>query len=211
MDIRLHEFHAMLTHFPIALLPMAVGADLVGRLTDNDELLSLARTATPVATAALAVTGTAGLIAEPAVRAEGEAQTKLARHRNLNLLLLDTATGMSVYRVLRHRPSTAYLAVGLGAVTMMFYSAYLGGNIVYHKGVGVESAGGVNVERSPHFRWSKLGRFARAAITNLRDEFKYLADLFSPRGARLPRADDFGEAIDDVDKPTNISPVIDRL
>ncbi len=197
MDIRLHEFHAMLTHFPIALLPMAVGADLVGRLTDSDELRSLARTATPVATVALATAGKAGLIAEQAVRAEGEAQTLLARHRNLNLLVLDTAIGMSLYRLRRHRPSTAYLAVGLGAVTMMFYSAYLGGNIVYHKGVGVESAGGVRTERSPHFRWSKLGRFAGAAITNLRDEFKYLARLFSPRGARLPRADDFGEAIEE--------------
>jgi uncharacterized membrane protein len=211
MDIRLHEFHAMLVHFPLTLLPLAVGADVVGRLTDSDRMRSVARTTTPVATMALATAGKAGLIAEQAVRAEeGEPQMKLARHRNLNLLLLGTAVGMSAYRMGRQRPSTAYLATGVGALAVMGYSAYLGGNITYHHGVGVEASGGVNRERSPHFRFSKIGRFAGAAIANLRDEFKYLARLFSPSNARLPTTEDFGEALEEVDQPGEISPVVDR-
>jgi len=35
MAIRLQEMHAALVHLPIALLPLAVGADAIGHLTDN--------------------------------------------------------------------------------------------------------------------------------------------------------------------------------
>ena len=35
MAIRLQEMHSALVHLPIALLPLAVGAAAIGRLTDN--------------------------------------------------------------------------------------------------------------------------------------------------------------------------------
>ena len=45
MAIRLQEMHPALVHLPIALLPLAVGADVVGRMTDNEGLLSFGRKA----------------------------------------------------------------------------------------------------------------------------------------------------------------------
>ena len=39
MAIQLQEMHPALVHLPIALLPLAVGADVITSMTDNDSLL----------------------------------------------------------------------------------------------------------------------------------------------------------------------------
>ena len=40
MAIRLQEMHPAFVHLPIALLPLAVGAGVIGCLTDNKSALS---------------------------------------------------------------------------------------------------------------------------------------------------------------------------
>lgn len=40
MAIRLQEMHPAFVHLPIALLPLAVGADVIGCLTDKKSALS---------------------------------------------------------------------------------------------------------------------------------------------------------------------------
>lgn len=41
MAIRLHEIHPSVVHFPLALFPASVLADLAGRLTGNRALMRL--------------------------------------------------------------------------------------------------------------------------------------------------------------------------
>jgi uncharacterized membrane protein len=48
MPMRVHEVHPALAHFPVALLPTAVAADLIGRLTDNDSLMDMGRQLMPL-------------------------------------------------------------------------------------------------------------------------------------------------------------------
>jgi uncharacterized membrane protein len=45
MAIRLQEMHPALVHLPIALLPLGVGADVVGTVTDNKSVLSFGQKA----------------------------------------------------------------------------------------------------------------------------------------------------------------------
>ena len=143
MAMKLHEVHPALVHFPIALLPVSVGADLLGRVTGNQELLDLGRRTMPLAAASGLVAGIAGLMAQTEVEADGKSLETLKTHRTLNLGIVAIAGAMSAYRSKRDRPSLGYLALGIAGFAAMAYSAYLGGEIVYRDGVGVDAADGV--------------------------------------------------------------------
>src|SRR5690606_30235032 len=51
MAIRLQELHSAAVHLPIALLPIAVGTDLVGRATGSRQLMETGRLAIGLAAA----------------------------------------------------------------------------------------------------------------------------------------------------------------
>jgi len=65
----------------VALLPTAVAADLIGRLTDNDSLMDMRRQLMPVATASVAATGSAGFAAQEAVSTSDTSHDILVTHR----------------------------------------------------------------------------------------------------------------------------------
>jgi hypothetical protein len=67
----------------------------------------------------------------------------LKTHRTLNLGLVAIAGAMAVQRVRNEKPSAAYIGLGLAGIAAMAYSAYLGGEMVYRHGVGIEAADGV--------------------------------------------------------------------
>ncbi len=49
MKMRLQEIHPSLVHYPLALLPLSIGADLIGRATGNKAPQDLARATMPLA------------------------------------------------------------------------------------------------------------------------------------------------------------------
>lgn len=51
MAIRLHQMHPALVHLPITLLPLAVGADLLGRMSGDKSLLWFGQKAIGIAAA----------------------------------------------------------------------------------------------------------------------------------------------------------------
>ena len=72
MAIQLQEMHPALVHFPIALLPLAVAADAVGSLTDNETAFSFGQKAICIAAArfpVLTVATTTDLLLSTQVRA----------------------------------------------------------------------------------------------------------------------------------------------
>lgn len=143
MSMRLSEIHPSLVHFPLALLPIAVGADAVGRLTRDRRLHDIGKRSIVGAAISAAVSGVFGLIAQEEVQLDEQGRRVLATHRTLNIGLLAVMTAMSLVRVRRKAPSVGYLLAGLGALTVAGVSAYLGGKLVYSHGAGVEPAHGI--------------------------------------------------------------------
>lgn len=168
MPMRLQELHPSMVHFPIALLPVAIGADLLGRLTGSRALLNVGKTAMGIAAAGAATAATTGLIAQQEVNADGEALDMLITHRNLNLAATAVATAMATWRSGEEKPSAAYLALGLASIGLVTYTAYLGGHMVYELGVGVQPADGIAEGHAPALTASNAWRATRHAASDLK-------------------------------------------
>lgn len=167
MAVKLHELHPSLVHFPLALLPLSIAADLLGRLTGSDSLLDLGRRTMPLAAATGVVAGVAGLMAQTEVKAEGPAMDLLKTHRTLNLGLVAIAGAMAAQRARTEKPSAAYIGLGLVGIAAMAYSAYLGGEMVYRDGVGIEAADGIRQKPAvPELTRETAGRALRTAATD---------------------------------------------
>lgn len=186
MAMKLQEVHPSLVHFPLALLPLSVGADLLGRLTGSEALLDIGRRTMPLAAGSAVVAGAAGLMAQTEVEADGEALEMLKTHRTLNLGLVTVASAMAAYRSGRERPSVGYLAMGLAGLATMAYSAYLGGAMVYHEGVGVEAADGVRRQPAvPELTKGQAKRVLQSAGSDLAEGIKVTVQE-SAKGDLLP-------------------------
>jgi uncharacterized membrane protein len=141
MSMRLSEIHPSLVHFPLALLPIAVGADTIGNATGNRELNYAGKLAIAGAAISASVAGLFGLIAQEEVSLDNEGEKILLTHRTLNVGTLAVLTAMAVYRASRRKPSGGYLVAGFSALAVTLFSAYLGGKLVYDHGAGVKRVG----------------------------------------------------------------------
>jgi uncharacterized membrane protein len=169
MPIGLQEMHPAMVHFPIAFLPLSLGADALGRLTGDYALLEMGRRTMPLAAASAVTAAAFRLIAQQAVHAEGQAHDLLVTHRTLNAGLVGITAAMAARRMRTHQPGLGYLAVGLAALGAMGYSAYVGGRMSYEHGLGVKPAGGLNEARGPEIGLGNVGEGARIAAGNLAD------------------------------------------
>ena len=167
MAIRLQEMNPALVHLPIALLPLAVGADVVGSVTGNESALSFGQKAICIAAAGAVASAVTGLIAGEEVNVKGSSEDMLITHRNLNFIATVVASGMALWRVNHRKPNAAYLGVGAAGVGVLAYTAYLGGKFVYGVGVGVEPAHGVYRSDAPALKSGQVGSFVKTAGTDL--------------------------------------------
>ena len=167
MAIQLQEMHPALVHLPITLLPLAVGADVIGSLTNNDSLLSFGQKAIGVAAVGAIGSAVTGLIAGEEVNVEGVSEDMLITHRNLNFIATVVASGMALWRFNHRKPNAAYVGVGAVGVGVLAYTAYLGGKLVYDVGVGVEPAKGVYRTDAPALKSGQVGSFIKTAGTDL--------------------------------------------
>jgi uncharacterized membrane protein len=175
MTLRLQEVHPSIVHFPIALFPVSIGADVVGRATGNRGLLETARHTIELAAVGSALAGITGLVAQEEVNVEGETMDLLITHRNLNIASTLLMGALALWRSRRYRPSLGYLGLGLAGVGALTYSAYLGGSLVYKHGVGVKSAGGQHRENPPELgEAGQNAAFARDAAVDLVHGVKHL-------------------------------------
>ena len=163
MAIRLSEVHPALVHFPVALLPVAIGADAAGVLTRTRELLVIGRWCIAAAAVSAGFAGLSGFIAQEEVNADPEAMKIMQTHRTLNIGALGAMIGLAVARSKMRRPGLGYLLAGLATVVTVGVSAYLGGKMVYDHGVGVKKADGIYGEDP------SLGHVGRAATTAVKD------------------------------------------
>ena len=185
MAIQLQEMHPAMVHLPIALLPLAVGADVIGSMTDNESLLSFGQKAIGVAAVGAVASAVTGLIAGEEVNVEGASEDMLITHRNLNFIATLVASGMALWRFNHKKPNAAYLGVGAVGVGVLAYTAYLGGKLVYNVGVGVEPAKGVYRKDAPALKSGQIGSFAKTAGTDLVHGVQHMAQELA-KGRLIP-------------------------
>ena len=167
MSIRLQEIHPSIVHFPIALLPTALGLDAIGRATGRQGLMDAGRALMPVAALSAVVSAAAGVLAQGALRYPDETGRKLlVTHRSTNAVLTLGTIALAALRWRRESPSNSYLAAGAGSLAALGYSAMLGGKMVYEHGLGVKPAGGVIEERAPEIVPGQLGHAAKMAAAD---------------------------------------------
>jgi uncharacterized membrane protein len=166
MAIGLQQMHPALVHAPIALLPVAVGADVIGSISRNESLLSLGKDAMLLSAAGAVGSAVTGLIAGEEVNVEGASMDMLITHRNLNFVATVVAGGMAVWRTSHEKPTVAYLTAGVLGVGVLAYSSYLGGRLVFDAGVGVEPANGVYRADAPALKAGQIVEFFNAAAAD---------------------------------------------
>ncbi len=166
MPMKLQEVHPSIVHFPITLLPLAIGADLAGRVTRNREMKSIGRWGIAAAAVTGLVAGLFGLIAQEEVNVEGEAKAMLITHRDLNLGAVGVMSALALRRAREEQASLGYLLSGLATIAAVTYSAYLGGHMVYAHGVAVENGAGLAGE-VPALGEDATGAVAKRAVRDL--------------------------------------------
>ena len=142
--MRLHELHSSLIHAPMALLPAAAAFDLAAALKD-DRALGRAGRILWWAGSAGAVAGVlSGLAASQEVKIyEPSTKDALVVHGAGNALVTIAALALAGYRS-SHKPTVNTAMIGLTVCAAAVFTAYLGGEMVYARGVGVKPAGGVH-------------------------------------------------------------------
>jgi uncharacterized membrane protein len=187
MAMRLQEVHPSLVHYPLAFHPLAVVTDTLGYLTRSRRLMQAGRWATLLTAASAAAAGTAGLIAQEEVAAEGEGRDMLVTHRTINIALTLTTAVLAAWRWRRRAPTPMSLAIGAMGLGAMAYSAYLGGKMVYEHGVGVMPALGVKPGRGKELRPGELTEAAADAVAEVPAGVKHAA-ADAARGDFVPHA-----------------------
>lgn len=193
--MRLHELHPMLTHFSITLLPAAVGIEMAARITEDENLEKLGRVTMLTAAGTSAVTTASGLVAEQEVKGTERARSMLRTHKYLNLANGGVTTAMSAYRLFQRRPGWGYLGAGLGSLGVLAYSAYLGGQMVYDEGMGVDRADGVRREQAPRIRPGNFKTAFFALGRQLKEGVKGLFGGLVPKTTEVMEEEYIGERL----------------
>lgn len=174
MAMRLQEVHPSLVHFPLTLLPLAVGADAIGKFTNNKRLTWVGRWGMAATAITGALAGLAGLVAQEEVNVSGRTRDMLITHRNLNLASVAAISALAVRRAGEKEPSIPYLVAGAALLGTVIYSAYIGGELVYRHGVGVEPAGGLWEGGGPELKLKNTAKVMRSTGKGLGMGFVHL-------------------------------------
>jgi uncharacterized membrane protein len=192
--MRVHELHAAAVHAPLALLPTAATVDLMAAITGNRSHARLGRALWWIGAGSGLLAGLAGAAASQEIRAEDDSTADMIWIHGLgNAALLAGALGLAAWRTGR-RPTVLVSVLGLTASAASLYTAYLGGEMVYGRGVGVGSMPGyldAGVGDSPPVLSKRApSTFLRDAVAGLRWLFQRTTQ--AARGLRPVSRESFG-------------------
>jgi uncharacterized membrane protein len=139
--LNLWEVHPMLVHFPIALLLVAVAADIWNRFRPRDSVGRAAGGLYVLGVIAGWLTALAGLLAFFTVPAHTEqAHVWMYWHLGFAAAAMVLFTGLAIlrWRARVRPPMFAACGVSLLAAALLAVTGYLGGAIVYHGGAGIQ-------------------------------------------------------------------------
>lgn len=135
--------HPILVHFPIALLMLSVGSDLVGFLAHVESLRHVGWWALLGAAAGGIAAVAAGLYDMRRAQLTEEVHHRVHRHMKVGLVLLAAIIGLTFWRwrILTGNPShvpVLYLDFAVLTAALAGFQGWLGGELVYSDGVFVQ-------------------------------------------------------------------------
>jgi uncharacterized membrane protein len=139
------NLHPMLVHFPIALIIVMFILDLLGLLFKRDRLKQSASILMWFALVGAAAAVVSGLIAEDTGWRPASVGEMLETHELMGFLILGFITLLAVIRTVFRKKiesGLSWLPVVIGGAAIIFvaYGGYLGGEMVYTYGAGVQAA-----------------------------------------------------------------------
>jgi uncharacterized membrane protein len=153
MPMRLHELHPTLVHAPLGLLPVAAAVDFAGAFSRDRTLHRAGRMLWGLAVGGSLLAGASGLAASQEVKVtDKHVNDAMLVHGLGNVLNTVAAAGLWAWRR-RHEPTLASALIGLTSVGASVFTGWLGGELVYARGVGVKrmpAAQGEGVQDSPN-------------------------------------------------------------
>ena len=134
--------HMVVVHFPIALLPVSLGCDVLAWLFGSRELAAAARWTLWLGTVAAGVAVWSGIEGADDVHpyVTDAAEALMASHMTLQLGTLGAALGLSLWRLVApslERARVVYVLLAAGMVANMLVASDLGGQMVFLHGVAV--------------------------------------------------------------------------
>lgn len=138
--------HPAVVHYPIALVPVSVVADLLARVTGSASLRATGWWALLGAAVGAALTLVAGLADMSRVEIEDAAHERIHTHMKVGFVLFTLIAGLTVWRWLiydepRSGPGWGYLAAAAVVLALTIFQGWLGGELIYSDGVGVAATG----------------------------------------------------------------------
>lgn len=149
-------------HVPLVLLPLTAYMETVAALHPRDRRLEEWGRRLWWGTAGGGLlTALAGLAASQEIELRGgRAKDRMFLHGFGNLGIVFSAVVVAAWRG-NHRASFTSAAWGIVASTVVLYTSYLGGDLVYTHGAGVRSHGGQPARNPALFSKEAPGRLAR--------------------------------------------------
>lgn len=133
--------HPILVHFPIALLTLSVGADLIGSVVDSDSLRHTGWWALCAAALGGLSAAAAGIYDMRRANLSEDVHHRVHRHMRVGIVLVSAIVALAIWRWTLYSSGgdlpaiylgLAVLTLGLGA-----FQGWLGGELVYSDGVFV--------------------------------------------------------------------------
>jgi uncharacterized membrane protein len=137
------ELHPALVHFPIAFILGAVALDLYAWLRFRVDLAAIATGLLVAGVASALVAAAAGVLAFFTVPAHThDAHGLMYWHLGINVVAVGLLAVVARYRwTARHwEPSGTLRALGIAGALILSGGSYLGGEIVYKGGAGIDPA-----------------------------------------------------------------------
>jgi uncharacterized membrane protein len=161
--------HPILVHFPLSLVTVALGADVIGRLrpTPRPERSASGAWSSPLSAAAAVAAGFIDMY-----RADlADATHRFVHlHRSIGLVLLAALALLAVWRWRIWRGTAAdrvgwpYLLAAMAVFALVLFQGWFGGELVYGHGAGVSAAGhGVESPEEGQMGLAPFARFTEAA------------------------------------------------
>ncbi|UCE66570.1 MAG: DUF2231 domain-containing protein [Candidatus Zixiibacteriota bacterium] len=140
------NIHPLIVHFPIALIIVVFVLDLLGAIGRGKSLISAANILSIFAALAAVAAVISGLIAEESVWRTDQVHELINLHETIGFAVLGAALVSLIFRpAIKKKKSSGGLLwiaviISLAAAILVGYEGYLGGEMVYRHGTGVEKA-----------------------------------------------------------------------
>ncbi len=139
------QIHAMLNHFPAALLPVSVVLDLLGLWLKRESLKAAAFWTLIAGVLGTGAAIASGLLAADAAEHSEQAHAIMETHETLAFIVLAIFGVLAIWRMLRRgvwreKEQPVALTAGVIGVLILVYAGSLGGKLMFDHAVGIPTA-----------------------------------------------------------------------